>query len=163
MTLQEFVEQISVSTEALFRANGLVRPTYHIVLPTNETVTLPAPPLPKRMSVALMRDVIAKIGTKRMCFVDEAWVIRSPPEHRTIEQIKAWRKTVPQPMDHPDRQEVLLFIGEDENEGFYNARRFIERDADGNGTLGPLSGPEENPKMAFGDLIGMLPGKGTKQ
>jgi hypothetical protein len=163
-TLREFIEKISAGADALFQATGRITPTYFIV-EAGDIVGIAAPPVSKSLGVELMRHLFKKLDTKRYCYVDEAWLLVSPKtvDIKTIDDAKAWRESQPQPSDHPDRIEVVMFFAEDEAEGFYGARRMIETDADGKRTLGPLSGAESNPSMVMGQMTGLLPAKGTRQ
>ena len=161
-TLRKFVEHASAQIEVIFNKTGQVLPMYHFVVGTEEIV-LPAPPFPKDMAVAIMRDVFAKTGAHRYVFIDEAWLAtETGTPGDTIDAMHEKMKTMTPPSERPDRQEVVLFFAEDETEGFFGATRFITRDADGKGTLGPLI-CDEQPSVVMGRMTAMLPVKGRMQ
>jgi mRNA degradation ribonuclease J1/J2 len=163
MTLREFVESASAKIEIIFRETGKVSAMYHFIA-NGESVTIPAPPLPKNAAFAFMRDIFAKLGVTRFVFIDEAWLVSLTASR---EDIKSYAdaakrfKNMPTPREHPDRKEVVMFYAEDENEGFFSARRPIERDANGKSKLGPLD--TEQPTVSGGRMTGLLPTKGKMQ
>lgn len=162
MTLREFVETASARTEKVFNITGKVPSMYHFVV-EGKDVILPAPPYPKDIALVLMRETFKLLDVTRYVFIDEAWtVLLQKTENVTsVDAAMARAKEQLPPSEHPDRQEVVMFFAEDEAEGFFLARRFIERDADGKGTLGPLD--TEQPLISAGRITGLLPVKGTKQ
>jgi hypothetical protein len=161
--LREFVETVSATAESIFREAGRVRPTYFIVASDGEVLCIPAPPVEKDLAMEIMRNLFAKLDTKRYCFTDEVWLVRSHDDPvKTLDDAKALAKSRPQPKDHPDRIECLMLFAEDAIEGFIAAYRRIERDPDGNGTLGPLSGADQSPTQVGGRMTGLLP-RGTLQ
>lgn len=159
-TLREFVEAASERAEKLFAENGKISPSYHVVIDGDE-ITIPAPPFSKEIATSLMRLMLETLNVKRYVFLDEAWVVILQKDFKSYEEAQAYSRALPPPLAHPERKECVMFSAEDETEGFYIARRFIERDADGKGTLGPLS--TEQPTISGGRMFGLLPPKGTKQ
>jgi hypothetical protein len=161
-TLREFVERASAKIEVVFNATGEVLPMYHFVIGA-EDVVLPAPPGGKDIAVAIMREIFKKTGTHRYVFIDEAWLATeiAPPD-TSMDDMHERMKTMTPPSERPDRKEVVIFMAEDETEGYFAAQREIIRDADGKGTLGPLE-CDEQPKAMMGRMTGLLPAKGTIQ
>jgi hypothetical protein len=114
---------------------------------------IPAPPLPKDISVALVRKALEEFGAVRVLMVDEAWCASGGPE--TEELVRRHGS-----VEHtPGRTEVIYYHAEDETEGVLAASREIVRDERGAPSLGPLTfTPSGN---ASGRMVGMLPRRGS--
>ena len=161
-TLREFVEKASRNIEPIFAARGQVLPMYHIVIGTEEIV-MPAPPTDKETAVHIMKVLFEKSGAHRYVFIDEAWLATEvAPPGQTIDDMRKRMKTMTPPSERPDRKEVVIFMAEDETEGYFTAQREITRDADGKGTLGPLV-CDKQPDVMMGRMTGLLPAKGRMQ
>lgn len=110
-----------------------------------------------------MRELFKQTGVHRYVFIDEAWLaVETASLDTSVDDMRKKMKTMTPPSERPDRQEVVIFFAEDETEGFFEGRRFITRDTDGKGTLGPLI-CEQQPSVVMGRMTGLLPPKGRMQ
>lgn len=130
MTLREFMAQASAAAELEFTETGEVRPMFHVMI-NGEKMLISPPPLPQDMSIFVIREVFTSIDPERVVFVDEAWIVAATPEMMKDPD-------TPEPKDHPDRRECILFHGEDRHEGIVLGNRDIIRKPGEKATLGPL-------------------------
>ena len=169
--LRKMIEHASTWAEKRFRKKGELSPMWHAVDADGRHYLMPAPPCDsKDLSVALVRAVFEASNIVRCVFIDEAWVLAKRAEKLTAEQAEAFKQQCLKHgvADHPDRQEVVIFSGEDEL-GFVMGTRPIIRKGN-KATLGPLtynmSGQSKSDLSEGqweGRLIGMLPQRGRVQ
>jgi hypothetical protein len=150
--LREFIEAASKGVELFFAKSGRVLPFYHFVSPIVGEVAMPAPPLDKDAAVAVMREILAQTKATRVLFVDEAWTV---VRHGTRDQLDKI-KDEPPPREQPDRREVVVFSGEDADEGELMAYRDIVREDGKPPRLGPLV-VRERAVYSVGRMVGLLP------
>jgi hypothetical protein len=135
MTLQEFVTGCSEAAAKVFHLRGHISPMWHVVTRDGKHLMTPSPCPYKDDAVAPGEDVEALNARSRMLTGSLA--------------------------HHPDRVEVLMLSGEDENTGLCTARRVIHRPPHGKAYLGPLE--IDTPTSSEGRMVGLLPQRGTRQ
>jgi hypothetical protein len=146
-SLREFLTAAATSISRAFEQFGRVHPTYFMIAEDGRPAMFLAPPGDWDTSVSIARLQLKTAGATRVVFADVGWQALC----RGKEEIArgAW--------NHPNRVEVLIFQGEDSQEGELTGRRVITR-VGNNVSLGPLE--IERFARSEGRMIGLLPSRG---
>ena len=161
-TLRAMIEECSSRIEIVFQRQGEVRPMWHCVTSEGEEMAMAPPPfLSKDLAVTLMQAFFELKDVVRYVFVNEAWILQMTVDSDEAAASLA-RVNEEGLANHPDRIEVVMFAGEDEN-GMLTAQRVIERPAGRKPRLGPLEFPDLTGVRSEGRMVGLLPQRGTVQ
>jgi hypothetical protein len=157
-TLREFVEQASWAAEKIFKATGIIRPMYDIVMRSGERFAVPGSGRDKDEMVRIARATLLAVDAVRYCFINEGWMKyydqakgeRAPPDikQRGIEF-------------EPGRIEVLLFHAEDEDGTTMTAHRDIVRPSGHKPYLGKLDLRDVTDVVSEGRMFNLLKKKLT--
>jgi len=152
--LKELMDFACNAGSATFLRHGQLRPVYHLIKRDGESVVMGAPHPNKDLAVAMLKAYMQINDIVRYVMMSEAWVAKmgnvTEAEAEAVKHTAATKGLA----DHPGREEVLHFIGEDA-EGVVQASRDIIRPANGKPTLGPLRMYQSS--HAEGRMIGLLP------
>jgi hypothetical protein len=153
MTLREFIEQASKPIGARFDQCGEIKPMYHFVRGDGAEVVMPAIPGPKDFSVQIARTVLDACEATRVLFISEGWILEGPvPAGADLNKIRDRQGS----LEHePGRVEVVMFSGEDAQEGSIMGFRDIVRESGKPPYLAPLRIVTTD--RSEGRMIGLLP------
>lgn len=151
--LRKMIESASEAAGELFERQGGLHPFWHCVSRSGDHDLVPAPrELNKEAAAILMRAFMRERDTVRCCFVSEAWNVREKRDEAGALKLRDLSA-------HPRREEVVMFMAEDEEAGAMLGRRPILRD--GRPRLGPLE--ILAPSETQGRFTSMLPRRGPLQ
>jgi hypothetical protein len=146
--LRQLVAFAMQNAEKLFKKHGEVRAMWHAVQEDGEHFVVPPPGgRDKDEDVMMISALFELLNVKAYVFLDEAWMLARP----TREQIAAADRDGLQ--HNPDRIEILLVSGEDENETVMCFREIIR--GAGKATLGPLQ-YLDGANYLGGRMVGLL-------
>lgn len=158
--LQKMIEYASGWAEERFRESGHVSPMWHAVQSNGEAFVV-IPDADKDHATIMTRALFELKDVVRCVFIDEAWSARGRGEEDS-KRLQDWIDEHGHIHDFPGRMEVVVFVGEDQNEGLVSAQREIERPKRGKARLGPLTYVAKEFNRSEGRFIGMLPRRGAK-
>jgi hypothetical protein len=105
----------------------------------------------KDRATRVVRAMFEFTGVTRYVFVCESWLLTNDAG---IDLDAAQRDGISQ---HPDRQEVIILMGESDISGLFFGRRNIVRPAKGKAKLGPLVVDQHDGLAVHGPMASMLP------
>jgi hypothetical protein len=156
--LRELINEASEFAEFTFNKDSRVSAGWLYVNGNGERAATPMPCEDKDIAAMLMRALFAILKTRCCVFVDEAWILEKTGDAAEAERLLVQFKTEGI-ANHPDRVEVVIFSGEDQDVGMLTGRRDIIRPRGERPHLGPLV--IERPwRQSQGRLVGMLPQTG---
>lgn len=154
--LHELVETAAAAAEKQFLAQGHFSPIWHMVTADGEHLFSGPISRDKDTQVAMIKALMIIKNVVRYVFIDEAWILEHKGGIDQAELNRAYENGI---ANHPDRKEILMFTGEDQNLGMVMARCDIIRKGGRKVRLGPLvidkfDGME-------GRMVGLLPMAGA--
>jgi hypothetical protein len=157
------IESASASAEMLFYKQGEVLPIWQCIDENGKFILLAHPPTDdKEEAFALIKEALPKLKIIRVLFINEAWTLkeeRSAPTGAELDRVM--REGL---RNHPKRNEVVMFWGEDYENGVVTACRKIIRAKGSAPMLGPLEFDTLGPgTVSQGRLASMLPPRGKMQ
>lgn len=153
-TLREFIASASESIEAVFDHSGEIEPVWHCVKADGTEFLVRPPCVDKDLAVTLLRSAFRMMEVRRCLFISEAWTAQGDRS-----EVERWIANGRSLSEHPDREEIVMFSGEDECMSL-SAHRRILRPANGKASLGPLRFLDDI-TISEGRLVGMLPRRGA--
>ena len=152
LTLDQLIASVSGACDRFLAENGAVGAMYHAIARDGTHYVFDAPPFPKPVAIALVKNLFAMLDIVAYAFCDEAWMVEKPA---ALKELK-----VP-PRADPARIEIITVIGEAEAEPSKSILRKIKREAGKRAWLEP---PElELEELCGGQMVGLLPKKGRLQ
>ena len=146
--LHDLIKHTSRATDKLYGENGKILPMYHIVMHDGSHSIVSSPHHDKDAATTMMRAYFEITPTRRYVFVAEAWTAEYPQEPT---------QPIIMPSQHPDRIEIIMFLGEDRDIGMLSASRRIIRPPNGKPHLGPLEFNDITGATMEGRMVGLLP------
>jgi hypothetical protein len=112
----------------------------------------------KDTEAVLMRAYFSLVRARRYLFIDEAWMadvsnFKEDPERVATVMRYAQLGRL---KEHPDRREVVMFVGEDISGECVQAHRYILRPERGKATLSPLTVRDGKGDESHGRFVNML-------
>jgi|SRR5215475_6947271 len=157
--LRKEIENASVWADAVFADVGEILPMWHAVGADGTCHIIPQVEPNKDFMAQALRAFCEDQKIVRLLFISEAWTsISSTPE--SAKRAEDWIAAHNTLETYPERDEMLIFQGEDEN-GMIGAARKIIRVEGKKPTLGPLEWHEADGYS--GRYTGLLPRKGSIQ
>jgi hypothetical protein len=151
MTIKEFIEFVSEPAKSIFKIEGVLKPMYHAIKSDGEEIIIPTILQDKDLTVTIIKEIFKELDIVKYVFMSEAWTLSSEKDKVPPELHKKGIS------EHPDRKEIILIMGEDDN-GSTMASMDIIRRQDEDPTLGPLVFVSS--EWYEGRMVGLLPQKG---
>jgi hypothetical protein len=139
--LRAMIERASENVGRMFADTGRILPMWHCVGFDGREYISPMPEGSKDVSNAIMRAFLDIHAIVRYVFIDEAWIVASPDDGSLRKALDRYESLE----HHPDREEKVIFAGEDRH-GHLMAHRAIIRPPRGKARLGSL-------ELFAGDII----------
>jgi len=161
-TLREFTERAARDGAVLWEQQDYhLAPMYAAIDGEGNEIVFDAPPLPKHISVMMVKLLLAKLEATRVVFIDEAWTLMKAC---TEEEARATSERMGEQSvrGEPGSKEVIIVMGEDESEPMVWLQAEIIR-GEQETTLGPWVDVSPNYDVKTGLMVGMLPQRGTRQ
>ena len=155
--LKKIIESASDWADAVFAQTGEILPMWHAITAAGNNIIVPALIHDKDAQAEAIRAFFKEHDVAICVFITEAWTTKV--DNEMARRAMAWMNSGKSLETFPDREEVLMFSGEDAS-GTLSAHRKIIRNG-GQPKLGPLEWFEDD--AAVGRFVGLLPQRGTVQ
>ena len=155
---REMIERLDKFAEEIFLEKGEVPPVWFAEAGNGQCGLIPALTDDKDLQMVFIRKIFAAMEVKRYAYMAEAWTLSEKVDPATTTEFLRERPEQRSIADHADREEVVIYTGEDEN-GFILARRDILRPTGATASLAPLVWDDKVDHME-GRMVGLLPKTG---
>jgi hypothetical protein len=157
--LRRLIEKASDAAERTFLSTGSFPPMWHMMTAEGDDLFIGATLADKNMAVALIKAMMILHNVVRYVFIDEAWLL---DRSGAVDPAELKRLNRDGLEHHPERQEVLMFMAEDQSAGALTGRRAIIRAPGRKARLGPLI-IDRDLLASEGRMVGLLPPVGARQ